>query len=159
MSDNQIVAKGPERKARGRGKTVTDGEAVVVDNLGINKFTDKVVEKLDKASIEDAEDVVVEQPLAVEYENVIEKLCDVILKANKASKEPSTGIPQLVMIIECPEHSDKATGNFETGCFKFSGDKIARMSVKDVKAWIDDKGKEIGSGQSQSWKLKFAIFV
>ena len=48
------------------------------------------------------DDIVLEQPPAVEYSNVIEKICDEILKANKSSKEPSTGIPQLGIIVECP---------------------------------------------------------
>ena len=66
--------------------------------------------------------------------------------ANKFSKEPSLGIPQLAMIVECPDHSDKVNGDLNSDCFFILGTDINWMSVKEIKTWIDTKGDLTGCG-------------
>ena len=77
-----------------------EGEMVTVQETGLNQFTDIVMEDLDRAKIDD--DEVVEPPPPMEYETVIDKLCDDLIKEVRASKEPYTGIPEMKIITECP---------------------------------------------------------
>ena len=99
------------------GARADSGDPIVSNTSGINDSTEVVMKKMVEATIDVEDDMDMSLPEARDYCNYIEQYCDVVLVANKFSKEPSLGIPQLAMIVQCPDHFDKVNGDLNSGYF------------------------------------------
>ena len=81
-----------------------------------------------------------------EYCNLTEEVVDRLLKANKSVKDASIGIPKLDLLVECPDHKDQIDNNLVSGIFRISGRDIARLSIQEIKAYIDARLDNEGCG-------------
>ena len=138
------IVKQDTVEPKGSGKDGDKGMAVTASTNGIQQSTEDVRKKLDKATMDADEDMDVSKPR--EYCNAMENHCDAILMANKQSKDASVGIPLLAIIVQCPEHADKVDGKLNASCFHILGKDISRKSVKEIKAYIDEKVELTGCG-------------